>query len=347
MLQVGIIGATGYTGQELLRILANHPEVTVKCVTSRGEQGKPLTALFPQFRGIYDLYFVAPDSNDINTCDVVFFATPHGTAHAQAQAFLDKGIRVIDLSADFRIKDADLWEQWYGQPHGARELIASAVYGLAEYNADKIAQAQLIAVPGCYPTAVQLGLLPAMQTGKVTPRGIIADCKSGISGAGRKAAIGLLQSESSESIKAYSITGHRHQPEIEQGLSLFGDADSVQMTFMPHLAPMVRGIQASIYVQTTDIQTSSQEWQRLYEQHYIDTTFVDVLPAGQSPETRSVRGSNYCRIAVQAFPERNQLVIFSVIDNLVKGAAGQAIQCFNLANGFSESLGLEQAPQAL
>lgn len=343
MVQVGIIGATGYTGQELLRILANHPKVNVACITSRGEKGKPLTDLYPQFRGIYDLTFVPPDSDVIDSCDVVFFATPHGTAHAQAKSFLDKGIRVIDLSADFRIKDADLWEQWYGQPHGAKALIADAVYGLAEYNAEKISNAKLIAVPGCYPTSVQLGLLPAMQTGKIVPAGIIADCKSGISGAGRKAAIGLLQSESTESMKAYSTSGHRHQPEIEQGLHLFGGVESAQVTFMPHLVPMVRGIQASVYVQVTE----NLDWQALYEAYYSNSTFVDVLPAGHSPETRTVRGSNYCRLAVQAFPERNQLVIFSVIDNLVKGAAGQAVQCFNIVNGFDESLGLLHVPQAL
>ncbi len=343
MLKVGIIGATGYTGQELLRILANHPEVKVICVTSRSEQGILLADFYPQFRGIYDLEFIDPESTELTSCDAIFFATPHGTAHAQAQFFLDKGIRVFDLSADFRIKDADLWEQWYGQPHGARNLISQAVYGLAEYNAKKIRQAQLIAVPGCYPTAVQLALLPALQTGAIQSTGIIADCKSGISGAGRKASIALLQSESTESMKAYSISGHRHQPEIEQGLTLFAGIESPQVTFMPHLAPMVRGIQASIYVTTT----KDQAWQKLYENAYQQSQFVDVMPAGISPETRMVRGSNYCRIGLQVFKERHQLVLFSVIDNLVKGAAGQAVQCFNIAYGIDEHLGLNQLPLAL
>ncbi|MDY7024830.1 MAG: N-acetyl-gamma-glutamyl-phosphate reductase [Pseudomonadota bacterium] len=336
MLKAVIIGATGYTGQELLRLLANHSKVTVTAVTSRGEAGKPLTDLFPQFFGHYDdLVFIDPDDSRVLDCDVVFFATPHGTAHKYASQFLEAGLRVIDLSADFRIKDQTLWERWYGQPHGAPEYIEQAVYGLVEHNRDALKGAQLIAVPGCYPTAVQLAILPALKTGLVAEQSIIADCKTGVSGGGRKASLPFHVCEASESMKPYALAGHRHEPEIEQGTALFGQ-QATPVTFMPHLAPMIRGIEATCYLTLT----GETDWQAVYEQAYSDQHFVKVLAQGQAPETRHVRGSNFCQLSVMPKPEKQQLVVFSVIDNLVKGAAGQAIQCFNVSYSFDEYEGI-------
>lgn len=337
MLKAAIIGATGYTGQELLRLLAQHSEVEVTAVTSRSEIGVKLVDYFPHLIGHYDeLSFIDPEDEFLLTCDVIFFATPHGTAHRFVHSFLEKGITVIDLSADFRLKDQALWEQWYKQDHGAPEFIEQAVYGLVEYNREQLKGAKLIAVPGCYPTAVQLAILPALKTGLIQANNIIADCKSGVSGAGRKANIAFLACEATETMKPYALSGHRHEPEIEQGVQLFGNAN-VPVTFMPHLVPMSRGIEASCYLTLN----GEADWQSIYETAYADSHFVKVLAAGASPETKNVRSTNFSHISVQARPEKNQLVVFSVIDNLVKGAAGQAIQCLNECFGFDENQALQ------
>ncbi|HDY84759.1 hypothetical protein LCGC14_1395440 [marine sediment metagenome] len=335
MIKVGIVGGTGYTGVELLRLLATHPEVSLHVITSRSEAGMAVSELFPNLRGHVDLAFTVPDVEQLVECDVVFFATPHTVAMALVPELIKRGTRVIDLSADFRLKDAKLWEQWYKTPHTCPELLEYAVYGLPEVNRQQIKSAQLIATPGCYPTATQLGFLPLLENDIIDPTQLIADAKSGVSGAGRKAAIGSLLTESSESMKAYAVAGHRHLPEIEQGLNL-ASKQTVGLTFVPHLTPMIRGIHATLYGQLI----SAVDLQSLFEQRYASEPFVDVMPAGSHPETRTVRGTNTCRIAVHQPQGSNTVVVLSVIDNLVKGASGQAIQNMNIMFGFDETLGI-------
>lgn len=336
-IKAGIIGGTGYTGVELLRLLAGHPQVELAAITSRQEAGQAVGAVFPNLRGHVDLCFSKPDDACLSECDVVFFATPHATAMHQVPALLDAGIRVVDLSADFRIKNPDVWAQWYGEAHVAPQLLEEAVYGLPEVNRQAIADARLVACAGCYPTAIQLGFLPLLKQRIVDARHLIADAKSGVSGAGRTAKLGTLFPEAADNMGAYSVNGHRHLPEILQGLQAV-TSDEVALTFVPHLTPMIRGIQATLYAQLTQ----EQDLQELFEHYYQDEPFVDVMPAGASPQTRSVRGSNYCRIAVTRPDAGNTVVVLSVIDNLVKGASGQAIQCFNLMFGLTEGSGLQQ-----
>ena len=339
MIKVGIVGGTGYTGVELLRLRSRHPGVELKAITSRKEAGLRVDAMFPSLRGRVDLSFSTPESAGLAQCDVVFFATPNGIAMNEAVALLDAGVRVIDLAADFRIRDIAEWEKWYGMTHAAPSLVAEAVYGLPEVNREAIRGARLIANPGCYPTAVQLGFLPLIEAGVIDTATLIADCKSGVSGAGRKAEVGALFAESTDSFKAYGVAGHRHLPEIRQGLSRVSGAP-VGLTFVPHLTPMVRGIHATLYGRLDrDI-----DLQALFEQRYHDEPFVDVLPAGSHPETRSVRGANLCRIAVHRPQGGDTVVVLSVIDNLVKGAAGQAVQNLNLMFGFDEAAGLDIVP---
>ncbi len=339
MVKVGIVGGTGYTGVELLRLLAQHPEVQLQAITSRKEAGMPVCDMYPSLRGRVGLKFVEPGGAGLSGCDVVFFATPNGIAMQEARALLDAGVRVIDLAADFRIKDVALWEKWYGMQHACPDLIAEAVYGLPELNRQKIQGARLIANPGCYPTAAQLGFLPLLEAGLADLTHVVADCKSGVSGAGRKAEVPTLFSEASDNFKAYAVSGHRHLPEIRQGLELMS-GKSVNLTFVPHLTPLIRGIHATLYVRLT----GEVDLQSLYEQRFADEYFVDVLPQGAHPETRSVRGSNLCRIAVHRPQGGDVAVILSVIDNLTKGAAGQAVQNMNILFGFPENMGLQQIP---
>ena len=340
MIRVGIVGGTGYTGVELLRLLAQHPQVEVAVITSRSEAGVRVADMYPNLRGHYDsLAFSVPDSATLGACDAVFFATPHGVAHALAGELLAAGTRVIDLSADFRLQDAEEWAAWYGQPHGAPELLGEAVYGLPEVNREQIRNARLIAVPGCYPTASQLGLLPLLEAGLADPATLIADCKSGVSGAGRGAKVGSLFCEAGESMMAYSVKGHRHLPEIRQGLRRAAGGE-VGLTFVPHLTPMIRGIHATLYARVAD---RSVDLQALYEKRYANEPFVDVMPAGSHPETRSVRGANVCRLAVHRPQQGDLVVVLSVIDNLVKGASGQAVQNLNIMFGLDERLGLGHA----
>ncbi len=336
MIKAGIVGGTGYTGVELLRLLAGHPEVTLTVITSRSEAGRPVAEMFPNLRGHLDISFSEPDTARLSTCDVVFFATPNGTAMTQVRSLLEAGVRVIDLAADFRLKDAAEWAQWYGMPHTCPDLLDEAVYGLPEMNREMIRNARLVANPGCYPTAVQLGFLPLLERGLVDAGSLVADAKSGVSGAGRKAAVGSLLCETSESFKAYAVPGHRHLPEIRQGLGVAVGAP-VGLTFVPHLTPMIRGIHATLYARLLG---DPGDLQALFEARYADEPFVDVLPSGSHPETRSVRGVNTCRIAVHRPQDGDTVVVLSVIDNLVKGAAGQAVQNMNLMFGLDEDLGL-------
>jgi len=339
VIKAGIIGATGYTGVELLRLLALHDDVSIEVVTSRELEGTAVATLFPNLRGYVDLAFTAPDDDALAACDVVFYATPHTVAMKTAAKLMARGVRVIDLSADFRLKDQAEWEQWYKEPHESPELIAKAVYGLPEVNRDQIREAQLIAVPGCYPTAVQLGYLPLLENGLVDASRLIADAKSGVSGAGRKAAVGSLLCESSESMNAYGVAGHRHLPEISQGLRAAAGGD-VGLTFIPHLTPMIRGIHATLYAAPVG-KVSAEQLQALYEDRYQSERFVDVMPMGSQPATRNVKGTNRCQLAVHYLEHSNNIVVLSVIDNLVKGASGQAVQNMNIMFGLNESAGLK------
>jgi N-acetyl-gamma-glutamyl-phosphate reductase len=336
MVKIGIVGGTGYTGVELVRLLANHPSVELKVITSRSNAGTAVADMFPNLRGRVDLCFTEPSIESYRQCDLVFFATPNTTAMHQVEEMLGAGIKVIDLAADFRLKDIPTWEKWYGTEHVSPASVERAVYGLPEMNREQIKQADLVANPGCYVTAVTLGLLPLLHHDLINPATIIADGKSGVSGAGRNANIAFNICEASESVKAYSVTGHRHQPEIKQNLQQINE--NADLTFVPHLMPMIRGIHATLY---TDVTNDISQVQQQFEAYYQDHPFVEVLPAGAQPQTRSVKGSNVCQIALQPLPEANKLLVLSVIDNLVKGAAGQAVQNMNLMMGLPETQGLE------
>ncbi len=336
VIKAGIVGATGYTGVELLRLLVQHRGVEIAAVTSRAQAGNAVADTFPNLRGHLDLAFSMPDDTALKGCDIVFYATPNGTAMQSAEALLDAGVRVIDLAADFRLKDADEWEKWYGMPHACPQRLAEAVYGLPEVNRSAIAGARLVANPGCYPTSVQLGFLPLLEANVVDANTLIADAKSGVSGAGRKATVDTLFSEAGDNFKAYGVTGHRHLPEICQGLQSASGSE-VTLTFVPHLTPIIRGIHATLYARLTD---RDVDLQTLFEQRYANEPFVDVMPAGSHPETRSVRGVNMCRIAVHRPQNGDMAVVLAVEDNLVKGAAGQAVQNMNLMFGIDETSGL-------
>ena len=339
MIKIGIVGGTGYTGVELLRLLAQHPQAEIVAITSRGDAGTDVSAMFPSLRGRVALKFEDPAQANLSACDVVFFATPNGIAMQQAPVLLDAGVKVIDLAADFRIKDIAEWEKWYGMTHACPDWVEKAVYGLPEINREQIRSARLVANPGCYPTAVQLGFMPLIKSGLVETGSLVADAKSGVSGAGRKAETHIMFAESSDNFKAYGVSGHRHLPEIRQGLGLMSGS-SVGLTFVPHLTPIIRGIHATLYARIK----SEADFQSLFERAYVDEPFVDVLPEKSHPETRSVRSANICRIAVHRPQGGDTLVILSVIDNLVKGAAGQAVQNMNLMFGQDETMGLCQLP---
>lgn len=340
MIRAGIVGGTGYTGVELLRLLVRHDQVEIVAVTSREMAGTPVSQHFPNLRGHLQLAFSAPDTKLLEDCDVVFYATPHAVAMHTAPALLKAGVRVVDLSADFRIQDIAVWEQWYKTAHACPELVAEAVYGLPEVNREAIRSARLVAVPGCYPTAIQLGFLPLLEKNLVDSTRLIADAKSGVSGAGRKAAAEFLLCEASETIRAYGVAGHRHHPEICQGLRNAVSA-RVGLTFIPHLTPMIRGILATLYAPLADgVTISPDELQATFEARYALEPFVDVLPAGELPSTRAVKGSNQCALAVTYSSDTNTVVVLAAEDNLVKGAAGQAIQDMNLMFGLDETMGL-------
>ncbi|WP_339804244.1 N-acetyl-gamma-glutamyl-phosphate reductase [uncultured Marinobacter sp.] len=344
MIKAGIVGGTGYTGVELLRLMATHPGAEVVKITSRSEAGMPVADLYPNLRGHYDLAFSEPSVDELASCDVVFFATPHGVAMRMAPELLERGVRVVDLSADFRISDLDVWAKWYGMPHESAVWAERAVYGLPEVARDAIRDALLVANPGCYPTAVQLGFLPLLENGLVSTGHLVADAKSGASGAGRQGSVGMLHGEIGESFKAYGASGHRHLPEIRQGLQAAA-AGKVGITFVPHLVPMIRGIEATLYAELND-PADFERLQSLYEDRYRNEPFVDVMPFGSHPETRSVKGENTCRMALHRQEDSSIVIVTSVIDNLVKGAAGQAIQNMNIMFRLDERAGLN-APALL
>jgi len=306
-------------------------------VTSRADAGTRVDAAYPSLRGYIPAIFSEPDIHQLADCDAVFFATPNGTAMQMAKSLLSAGVKLIDLSADFRLKNAEEWKRWYGMEHVCPELLPEAVYGLPEVNRVKIKSARLVANPGCYPTSVQLGFLPLLKNNLLEHKQLIADVKSGVSGAGRKAELMYLMSETGESFKAYAASGHRHLPEIVQGLEHIAGS-GVSLTFVPHLVPMIRGIHATLYAES---KASADQIQACYEECYAKEAFVDVLPSGSHPDTRNVRGSNRCQIAIHRPQNSNTLVILSVIDNLVKGASGQAVQNMNLMFGLPETTGLQ------
>ncbi len=347
MIKVGIVGGTGYTGVELLRMLAQHPEVELTAITSRKEAGMPVSEMFSSLRGRVNIAFSTPEDAKLDQCDAVFFATPHGVAMAQAKELLAAGVRIIDLAADFRLKDTAEFEKWYGMSHQCPDILEEAIYGLAEINREQIKTARVIGLAGCYPTSVQLGFAPLISPkltgGKklIDTQYLISDSKSGVSGAGRKAEVGTLLAEASDNFKAYGVKGHRHLPEIEQGLKAIAGHDDIKLTFIPHLVPMIRGIHSTLYARILP-DGLDVNFQKLFEDFYANEPFVDVMPTGSTPETRSVRGSNQLRIAVHRPGGSDTLVILVVEDNLVKGASGQGIQCLNLMFGFPEDMGLQQ-----
>jgi N-acetyl-gamma-glutamyl-phosphate reductase len=340
MIKIGIVGGTGYTGVELLRLLASHPDADVRAITSRKDAGTRVADMFASLRGHYDLVFADPGEARLADCDLVFFATPHGVAMAQARELVGAGVKIIDLAADFRLKDPAEFERWYKLPHACPDLLAESVYGLPEVNRDAIRKARIVGNPGCYPTAVQLGFLPLLEAGVVDAQHLIADCKSGVSGAGRKAEMNLLFAEATDNFSAYAVKGHRHHPEIVQGLAA-ASSSPVKLVFTPHLTPMIRGIFATLYA---PLKRLDVDLQALYEKRYAGEPFVDVMPAGSMPDTRSVRAANVCRIAVHRPQGGDIAMVLAVEDNLVKGAAGQAIQNMNLMFGLPETTGLTAPP---
>ncbi|EQB4401189.1 N-acetyl-gamma-glutamyl-phosphate reductase [Acinetobacter baumannii] len=343
VISVGIVGGTGYTGVELLRILLRHPKAQVRVLTSRTEAGKPVADMFPNLRGHTDLQFSDLNIDALKECDVVFFATPHGVAMQHAKDLITAGTKVIDLAADFRLQNLEQFEKWYGMEHACPDVLKDSVYGLTELNREKIKQAQVIGNPGCYPTTVQLGLAPLLKSAQalIETKNIIIDAKSGVSGAGRKASLGMIYSENADNFKAYGVAGHRHHPEIVEALeNIAGKKDVFEgLLFVPHLVPMIRGMLSTIYVDLTEAGKQT-DLQALYEDFYANEKFVDVMPANSSPETRSVRGANELRIALYK-PQPNKLIILAAQDNLVKGASGQAVQNMNLMFGFNEDEGLQ------
>jgi len=346
MIKVGIVGGTGYTGVELLRILSTHPEAKLTAITSRKEDGMPVADMFPSLRGRVDIAFSSPDKAKLTECDVVFFATPHGVAMAQAPELLAAGVKVIDLAADFRLQNTATFEKWYKMPHSCPDLLKEAAYGLVELNRDAIRKARIVGNPGCYPTTMQLGFAPLLKAGVVDASHLIADCKSGVSGAGRKAEVATLFSEASDNFKAYGVSGHRHSPETHEQLQQM-TSDKVGLLFTPHLTPMIRGMHSTLYARLTqDIDNAAL--QKLFEDMYANEPFVDVMPFGSHPETRSTRASNMLRIALHR-PTGDHfagdtVVVLVVQDNLVKGASGQAVQCMNLMFGLDETAGLMHTP---
>ena len=339
-LRAGIVGGSGYAGIELLRLLLGHPHVEVAWVTARQRVGEPVTEQLPQLRGRTELCFVAPEPMPPAPCDVVFYATESGVAMRGVPALLEQDIRVIDLSADFRLADADLWQSWYEQKHACPEYLAEAVYGLPELHRERICGARLIANPGCYPTAVLLGLLPVVEAGWADPDGLIASACSGVTGAGRKASLALNLGEAAESMRAYGAGGHRHHPEISAVLESVAGRP-VQLVFTPHLLPIARGLHATLYMRLKQARPLAELHAR-YAERYVGEPFVDLLPPGAHPDTRRVRGTNRCQLAVHRPGEGDWLVVLAAEDNLVKGAAGQAIQNMNLMFDLPETAGLDR-----
>lgn len=343
MLKVAIVGASGYTGVELIRILHSHPEVAVTCVTSEQSAGRPISDVFPTLRGRYDIELENLEPVGIaEKVDIVFTALPHKAAMEVVPTFLKMNKNVIDLSADYRLRDAEVYGQWYDK-HLNPEFLQEAVYGIPELRRLQIAEASLVANPGCYPTSVILGLAPLLKGKVIDPKSIIIDAKSGVTGAGRGAKVESLYCEVNEGFRAYGVGGtHRHIPEIEQELSLLA-GDPLRVSFTPHLVPMDRGILSTIYTNPLG-KVSAADLITLYETFYDGEPFVRVLPEGTFPSTAHVRGSNFCDIGIAVDDRTGRVIIVSAIDNLVKGASGQAVQNMNLMCGLPETLGLDFLP---
>ncbi|MSM41474.1 MAG: N-acetyl-gamma-glutamyl-phosphate reductase [Geobacter sp.] len=340
MVKVAVVGASGYTGLELLRILYCHPEVAVTCVTSEQSAGKRISEVFPTLRGRCDLVLENLEPVRVaERAELIFTALPHKAAMEVVPTFLELKRTVIDLSADYRLHDAAEYGKWY-EPHMNPELLPKAVYGLPELRRDKIAKTRLVANPGCYPTSIILGLAPLLKKGLIDPASIIADSKSGVSGAGRSAKVDNLYCEINDGFRAYGVGGvHRHIPEIEQELSELA-GERIVISFTPHLVPMDRGIFSTVYATPLKKATTDQ-LVKLYETFYHGEPFVRVLPVGQVPSTAHVRGSNFCDIGITVDQRTGRVIVVSAIDNLVKGASGQAVQNMNLTCGFPENMGLE------
>ena len=342
--RVGLVGVTGYTGMELTRILLGHPDMRLTQVTSRKEAGQPLRGIYPFLQGtdLGELEITTPDSSRLaSECDLVFLAVPHGTAMEMAAELREKGARVVDLSADFRLRDREVYESWYNVEHTRPALLPEAVYGLPELYAERIAGASLVANPGCYPTSAILGLYPALQAGLISAADLVIDSKSGTSGAGRKAAVGTLFCEVSDTFRAYNLTRHRHTPEIEQELGLAVGQD-IRLSFNTHLLPINRGILTTSYAKLAP-GASAEGIRACYESFYAGRKWVRLLPAGTLPETRWVRGTNFCDIGLVTDPRTDRLIVVSAIDNLCRGASGQAVVNANLMLGLGEDAGLPKA----
>ena len=342
MIRIGIIGASGYTGAELVRILNGHPEATLAVATSRQYAGKPLSVVFPSLKGKTDITCVDAEVEDlIDRADLFFTAVPHQTAMAVVPILLEAGKKVIDFSADFRIHDAKVYQQWY-QEHTAPQYLDEAVYGLPELHREKIRTSRLIANPGCYPTSIILGVTPLLQEGLIESDTLVADSKSGASGAGRAAQTGTLFCEVTDGFRAYKVGEHRHTPEIEQEMSLLSGKEVV-ISFTPHLVPMSRGILSTVYAKAVKPIPDDDLYQ-IYANFYKNEPFIRLCSPGSYPATQFVRGSNFCDLGFKYDSRTNRIVVLSAIDNLVKGAAGQAVQNMNLASGFPEEAGLAGAP---
>ncbi len=341
-MKVGIIGASGYTGLELVRILAGHPKVEISSLTSERFAGLAIDEVFPSLKGFIDLRFSELSVQKIaREADFIFTALPHGTSMGVVEEFIKRGKRVVDLSADFRLKDLGLYERWYGK-HSCPYLLQEAVYGLPEIYRDEIKEGKLVANPGCYPTGTILALTPLLEEKAISTSGIVVDAKSGASGAGRNPSLTNLFCEVEEGLKAYNVAGHRHAPEMEQELS-FRVGDPVTILFVPHLIPINRGILSTIYARVKG-ELSTEKVCDLYRRRYQNEPFIRLCPPTTFPSTVEVRGSNYCDLGVMVDEASGQLIVISAIDNLVKGGSGQAVQNMNIMCGFPETMGLEQIP---
>jgi N-acetyl-gamma-glutamyl-phosphate reductase len=342
MYKIGIAGATGYTGVELLRILSRHPDVEIKTLTSETYKGKRVDEVFPTLRTFANQELVELGSHISEGLDILFLALPHTAAMDVVHRFLSRDCRIVDLSADYRLRNAQVFQEWYAVPHTQTELLKSAVYGLPELWRDAIKTANLVANPGCYPTSAILALAPLMQGGWIDVENIIVDSKSGVSGAGRKASQGTQYCEVNEGVSAYGAVRHRHTPEIEQEISVLAGKE-LQITFTPHLMPMTRGILSTVYCRLLK-ETTTEKLLKHYQDYYAGEPFVRILPAGQFANTRYVSGSNFCDIGLQIDHRNDRVVVTSAIDNLVKGASGQAVQNMNIMLGLDEKTGLDFAP---
>ena len=340
-IRAAVLGASGYTGADLIRLAARHPALRITALIAKGHAGQSLAQVFPHLASLDLPKLVTSDVVDWNTVDVAFCGLPHGTAHAEIKK-LPERVKVVDMSADFRLRDLGTYAEWYGGEHSAPELHASAVYGLTEHYRDEIKSARLVACPGCYPTAVLLALLPLVKGKHIAPVDIIIDAKSGVSGAGRSLKQNLLFSEAGEGMSPYGIGSHRHVPEIEQELGLAAGA-AVTVNFTPHLVPMARGELCTSYVRLAG-KTTAADLRKALSEAYATSPFVRVVEEGVIPATQYVRGSNYCHIGVFADRIQGRAIVVSAIDNLVKGSAGQAVQNFNVMHGLDETTALEQLP---